>query len=251
MSAQNWIRAALKERGVKLKDAAAALSITPPRMTDILKGMREVQSDEILPLAKLLGMSSGSLLSSLEAGERLVVGVDIDGPSLPVLGYLTGTGAVTPLEEDAPVSSVPAPPDADTADGLYCYVMGDDSLEQEIRKGSLIIAGDPRTHFCPIVPGAIFLINLGDGRLTARQVFKADNGEDWLVPLPKNHNPLYESWRFSMLPADLDSAANNASSDTGTVAGTATGTPRTIRADDLVAGVLWVHRRFAPQKKHH
>lgn len=67
MPAQDWIRAALKERGFKLKDAAAALNITPPRMTDILKGMREVQSDEILPLSKLLGLSSRSLLSSLEA----------------------------------------------------------------------------------------------------------------------------------------------------------------------------------------
>lgn len=238
MSAQNWIRAALKERGVKLKDAAAALSITPPRMTDILKGMREVQSDEILPLAKLLGMSSGSLLSSLEAGKRLVIGVDIDGPSLPVLGYLTGTGAVAPLDEDAPISAAPAPPDADTTDGLYCYLMGDDSLEQEIRKGSLIIAGDPRMHFCPMVQGAIFLINLGNGRLTARQFFKADTGEDWLVPLPTNHNPLYESWRFSMLPSDLDTGAT-------------TSTPRTIRTDDLVAGVLWVHRRFAPAKPQH
>lgn len=242
MPAQNWIRAALKERGFKLKDAAAALNITPPRMTDILKGMREVQSDEVLPLSKLLGMSTMSLLSSLTAGERQVVGVDIEGPSLSVSGQLTGVGNVLPLDTDEKIVAVPVPPDADAPDGLYCYIMGDDSLEQEIRKGSLVIAGDPRVHFNPIVPGAILLVDLGGGRVTARQYFRADNGEDWLVPLPRNHNPLYESWRFSMLPQALDKSAT-ASPDNPApeIAG-----QHIIRTDDIVAVVMWVHRRFTP-----
>lgn len=242
MPAQNWIRAALKERGFKLKDAAAALNITPPRMTDILKGMREVQSDEVLPLSKMLGMSTMSLLSSLSAGEKQIVGVDIEGPSLLVSGQLTGVGNVLPLADDEKIVAVPIPPDADSPDGLYCYIMGDDSLEQEIRKGSLVIAGDPRTHFNPIVPGAILLIDVGGGRVAARQFFRADNGEDWLVPLPRNHNPLYESWRFSMLPQALDTSVT--ASDGKPAAKTA-GQP-IIRTDDIVAVVMWVHRRFTP-----
>lgn len=244
MPAQDWIRAALKERGFKLKDAAAALDITPPRMTDILKGMREVQSDEILPLSKLLGLSSRSLLSSLEAGERLEVGADIDGPSLKVLGGLTGTGTITPPREDGKITRVAVPPDAETADGLFCYEMADDSLEQEIRQGSLIIAGDPRKHFFPMVPGAIFLVRLDDERITARQFFRSDAGEDWLVPLPRNHNPLYESWRFSMLPVDLDKGA----AVTGTSEGTASTAHKIVRTDDIVAGVMWVHRRYTPEE---
>lgn len=240
MPAQTWIRAALKERGFKLKDAAAALDITPPRMTDILKGMREVQSNEILPLATLLGMSSKSLLSSLAAGEKLVVGVDIEGPSIPVLGALSGTGVILPLADDAAITHVPVPPDAESPEGLHCYIMGDDSLEQEIREGSLIIAGDPRVHFAPMVPGAIFLIDLGDSKLAARQFFRADTGEDWLVPLPANHNPLYESWRFSMLPEALDKPSSGASADT------AAGAHKIVRTDDIVAVVMWVHRRYMP-----
>lgn len=248
MPAQTWIRATLKERGFKLKDAAAALNITPPRVTDILKGMREVQADEILPLATLLGMTSKSLLASLAAGEKTNAGRELDGPSLEILGSLTGTGDLIPLASDAAITSVPVPPDAESNEGLYCYLMGDDSLEQEIRQGSLIIAGDPRVHFFPMVPGSIFIVdmgpNKGDAKLTARQYFKSSNGEDWLVPLPTNHNPHYESWRFSMLPAELEQA--NVAAMPGS--GTETPAHKVVRTSDIVAVVMWVHRRYTPEK---
>ncbi len=240
MPAQTWIRASLKERGFKLKDAAETLGITPPRMTDILKGMREVQADEVLPLSTLLGMSSKSLLKSLAEGEKCEA--EPDGFTLPVLGHLSGTGVITPLAEDADITSVPTPPDAKTNDGLFCYRMGDDSLEKEIRQGSLLIAGDPRTHYAPVAPGAIVLIEPGDGKVAARQFFRGETGEDWLVPLPTNHNPTYESWRFSMLPAELD------------LANTASGKPsstehqKVFRMDDIKAVVMWVHRRYMPQE---
>lgn len=243
MPAQNWIRATLKERGLKLKDAAAALAITPPRVTDILKGMREVQADEILPLATLLGITSKSLLASLAAGEKTNAGRELDGPALNVLGSLTGTGDLIPLDRDATISSVPVPPDAESADGLYCYLMGDDSLEQEIKQGSLIIAGDPRLHFFPMVPGSIFIVDIGDAKLTARQYFKSPNGEDWLVPLPANPNPEYESWRFSMLPAELEGA--NVAAMPGS--GTETAAHKVVRTTDIAAVVMWVHRRYTPE----
>lgn len=243
MPAQNWIRASLKERGFKLKDAAAALNITPPRMTDILKGMREVQADEVLPLSKLVGLSSRSLLTSLASGERIDLGPDTEGATIPVIGSLTGTGELMALDEDERITSVPMPPDAESHEGLYCYRMGDDSLDQEIRKGSLIIAGDPRIHFFPMVPGSIFILRIDDERVTARQYFRSDTGEDWLVPLPKNHNPMYESWRYSILPGDLDPTASRTSTTATASAG-----HRIFRVDDIIAVVMWVHRRHAPEQ---
>ena len=244
MPAQTWIRASLKERGLKLKDAAAALNITPPRVTDILKGMREVQADEVLPLATLLGMSSKSLLSSLALGEKTNTGLELEGPVLPVLGALTGTGDLVPLSDGAPITAVPVPPDAESPDGLYCYLMGDDSLEQEIRQGSLIIAGDPRTHFFPMVPGSIFIVDIGAGKLTARQYFRSSTGEDWLVPLPTNHNPHYESWRFSILPIELERAKVTATPGTGKE----TPVHKVLRTADIAAVVMWVHRRYTPEE---
>lgn len=245
MPAQEWIKGVLKDRGLKLKDAAAALRITPPRMTDILKGMREVQADEILPLAQLLGMSSKSLLNSLAASRHLTVGADDAGPALPVLGAITGTGDVLPLESDTPIQGVPLPPDAEVKEGLYCYLMGDDSLQRDIRKGSLLIAGDPRIHFLPMVPGAIFLVRIGGKGLTARKYFKSEAGEDWLVPLPEEYNPQYESLRFSMVPEELEGSRPPSSDDTETDG------HKIARTDDIVAVVMWVHQRYTPETSPH
>lgn len=236
MPAQTWIKSALKERGLKLKDVAAALGITPPRVTDIVKGMREVQSDEVTALATLLGMSTKSLLASLKAGALTAAGRDETAPLLPIIGGLTGTGNIEQTATGA-LTGVPAPPDAETDEGLSCYVMADDSLTREIRKGSLIIAGDPRIHFMPMVPGAIFIIDLGEGRLTGRQYMKTDNGEHWLIPLSEQANPLYESYRFSMLSADMDMGAKPNGDDR-----------RIIRPDDIAGIVMWVHRRFTPDE---
>ena len=245
MPAQEWIRAILKERGFKLKDAAAALNVSPPRMTDILKGRREVQADEILPLARLLGLSSKSLLRSIEKGRFEMAGPDDSKPGLPVLGLLTCTGDIKPLLPDSRIREVPTPPDAEIADGLYCYIMGDDSMEQEIRKGSIIIAGDPRLHYCPMVPGAILLVRRGQDGLTARQYYKDDNSENWLIPLPDKYSPQFKSWRFSLLPKELDDAVSNIKAPD---AGTENDDHDIVRTTDIVAVVMWVHRRHTPAK---
>lgn len=233
----------MKERGYKLKDVAAALKITPPRVTDILQGRRDVQADEIMPLATMLGLSSKSLLTSLTAGKRIIAGNDETGPLIPVSGGLTGTGDLRPVEANAAVKGVPVPPDAETTDGLYCYMMADDCMQQEIRKGSLVIAGDPRQHFFPMVPGAIFIIKTKQGGLTARQYFKSDTGEDWLIAMPENPNPQYVSYRFSMLPTDL--APTPAPASEG---GTGIPAHDIARIDDVVAVVMWVHQRYTPQQ---
>lgn len=231
MSAQAWIKTALKNKGLKLKDVAETLSITPPRVTDIIQDRREVQADEIVPLAGILGLSVKSLLASLEAGKPIDLGPDETG-NIEIKGLITGTGIVNKLPEDYPIKHVPVPPDASDGDGLFCYIMGDDSLDQEIKHGSLVIAADPRNHFFPMVPGALFLIKTKTGGLTIRQLYKGDAGDMWMVPRPTTPNPAYESFPFSMLSNDMDQA----------------GTKDAIRPDDIIAGVMWVHRRYAPEQ---
>ncbi len=249
MRTQEWIRAALKERGYKLKDVAEGLQIAPPRVSDILKGAREVQSDEIVPLSELLGLSTASLLKSLQEGKRVIVPGDTVA-RIPVAGCLTGTGIVEPLPENHSFKNVPVPPDAESAEGLHCYVMGDESMGQEIRAGSLIIAADPRQHYFPMVPGAIFLIKLEaePNKLFLRQYLKTEAGEDWLVPLPVAPNPAYESLRFSLLPESLTGKASQASPGAAKnqAAGTETQAHKIAGTENIVAGVLWVHQRHMP-----
>lgn len=231
MPAQTWIKAALKDRGLKSKDVASALSIPPPRVTDIFQGRREVQSDEILPLAQLLGLSTKSLLASLDAADLIDLGADEPAIQLPILGTITGTGRIGDLPEEYPVRSVPIPPDASTDEGLQCFVMGDDSLDQEIKPGALMIAGDLRLHSYPIVPNSFYLIRLSDGGLTVRQLMQSDSGAMWMVPRPNKPNPAYESYAYSMLSADLEQKKSTGS---------------TVRPDNIVAGIMWVHQRFTP-----
>jgi len=243
MPSQIWIKATLKSKGFKLKDMADALGITAPRVTDILRGTREVQSDELAPLAELLGLSLASLLASLEA--KAFTQVPDPGNQLPVLGYLSGDGHTAELTESETVKSVALPPDISSSKGLYCYIMGDNSMGHEIRQGDIIIAADPRIHFYPMVPGALFLIECGQGKLAPRQYIKGDSGESWLVPLPEHPNPKFTSWQFSMIPPSLNGEDNKHTSQTEMRMEIAAG--ETVYTRDIHSAVLWVHRRYIGQ----
>ncbi len=271
MPTQEWIRDLLKNQGRKLKDVAETLDISAPRVTDILKGAREVQSDEILKLANLLDLSANSLLESLSAGQLIDSNVSPTPDHITIEGTLMGDGRVLPLDEAHGIRSVAVPPDAETSEGLYCYIMGDDVLESEIKQGSIIIAADPRKHFFPMTPGAIFLIKQIDAQgteyLLPRQYHKTETGEDWLIPLPKSPNPAFTSLRLDLgkqagkrqigdiMNADAFSGAPNAPTNTGkeTPSFLQTGPhsgshlgPHSdhVYTDHIFAAVLWVHRRY-------
>jgi len=227
---QEWMRDALKAEGLKLKDVAETLGVAPPRVSDILKGTREVQADEVMPLSGLLGISPQSLLKSLAAGERTLV-PGTESTSLPVLGQLAGDGTLMPLPDDLGFDTVPCPPDVGRSDGLYCYMLADGSMAREIRPGSLVIAADPKLHYAAIAPGAILLVEDAGGTRLLRQYVRTDAGEDWLVPLPETPNPAYASLRLSLLPDGLGPTAAEG----------------TLRTEDIVGVVLWVHSRIGPR----
>lgn len=250
MRPQSWIKAALKSKGQKLKDVAEALNIPSSRVTDILQGKREVQADELAPLADLLSMGVQSLLKSLEGGEQVHLPGDGRQISLPVLGLLHGNGILTPAPESTP-ENVPLPMDATSAEGLSCYVMGDGSMAQEIKEGDIIIAADPRIHFYPMTPGGIFLIRGAGDTLAPRQYMQSDTGESWLVALPLAPDPTLENWRFSMLPDTLTEPKANTGQSSGekisvSAISTESQRQRIVHTSDIAAAVLWVHRRYIP-----
>jgi plasmid maintenance system antidote protein VapI len=260
MPTQEWIRDLLKNKGRKLKDVAETLDISAPRVTDILKGAREVQSDEILKLANLLDLSANSLLESLSAGQLIDTGPTASPNRIKVEGILMGDGSILPLNDTHTVRSVAVPPDAETTEGLSCFIMGDDVLESEIKKGSIIIAADPRKHYFPMTPGAIFLIRReGDDissndnkddeargeRLAPRQYHKTETGENWLIPLPSAPNPAYRSWRFELKEAPVNAQTRIEQNSRKETSGSEHYS-ETVYTDDIFAAVLWVHRRYMP-----
>lgn len=233
MRTQEWIKSSLKEQGCKLKNVAETLGITPPRVTDIIKGKRDVQADEIIPLAGLLGMSPQSLLKSLDAGEPIIV-PDESRQTIPVSGLLFGDGRLETQTND-PIKEVPIPPGLSSAEGLHCFIMGDSSMAKEIKQGDIIITADPRVHVYPISAGGIFLVKRGEDRLALRQMVTAEDGENWLTPIPEHPNPAFESWRFSLIPAVLEGTKPT---------DTESSSPKTVYIDDIFAAVQWVHRRY-------
>jgi len=256
MRQQMWIKATLKAKGCKLKDMAEALNITAPRVTDILRGTREVQSDELADLAALLGLNLRSLLASLEAGQ--LTKLADKGGYIDVAGHLMGDGSLIPLAGGNHPSQVALPPDAETSEGLFCYIMGDNSMAQEIKAGDIIIAADPRKHFYPMVPGVLLLVRCGGDKIALRQFVKSDSGESWLVPLPDQPDPKLASWRFGILPSSLsditenvDEPATTASPDVDTTSSDKDReipTGETLHTGHIAAAVLWVHRRYRPQE---
>ncbi len=228
MPTQNWIRTSLKEKGFRLKDAAEALELPAPRITDILKGAREVQADEIVRLADILGMNPRSLLKSLELGEKTILPGD-DNVSLPLQGCLMANGTLAPLPTDLGFDRVPPPPDVNSRDGLSCYMMGDTSMGSNVPLHSLVIAADPKIHFAPIVPGSLLLISLPKGRVALRLYEKDSHGKDWLTVTDDDSQP---PWHFSLL-SDLMPGSDLPDQET------------VYRPDDIAAVILWVHQRRA------
>ncbi|WP_417464560.1 helix-turn-helix domain-containing protein [Kordiimonas sp.] len=229
MPKQEWIRAALKKKGFKLKDVAAALNVPPPRITDILNGKREVQADEVEPLADMLAMSARSLLRSLQDGKATTVPGDEGAPRVPLLGQIMGDGTLAPKPEGLRFDSVAPPPDAETSEGLNCFIMGDSSMAGLIAEGSLIITASPKVHFVPIAPGGLYVFALPDGRHVLRKYIRDEKGEGWLMAVPGAEFESavgYEIFRFTMLPDGLAPKG------------------KMLTGDDIIGGVMWVHTRM-------
>ena len=227
----------MKNKGHKLKDVAETLDISAPRVTDILKGDREVQADEVLPLASLLGMTAEALLKSLKAGMLVDAGTaGGNNNRLTVKGRLMGDGQIEPLVGTNAPREVAVPADAETTEGLMAFILGDNALEQEIRAGSIIIAGDPRIHHYPMTPGSIFLVKRtgkdGKEQLAPRQYHRTDDGGDWMVAITNRPNPAFQSWPFIMTPAPQGGTSDDAQNP--------------VYTDDIVGAVMWVHRRYKP-----
>ncbi|RMB12474.1 helix-turn-helix domain-containing protein [Eilatimonas milleporae] len=259
MHTQYWLKTVLKGRGYRLKDVAELLGITPSRVTDILKGTRDIQLDEILPLAEMLDMTAHSLLLSLRSGRLEKVSVkDAPDSQLPLLGQLTGHGRLLPLPADLPFTTVPVPPDIRLHQGLYGYMMGDDSLHREIPRGSVIIAADPYLHAFPVVSGTIVIIRHKDS-LFIRQFWQREGGAEWLLALPRYPDPALPPLRFSeqggpaadgetdaKTPLDRDeSGKKGGQHKTG---GHGANEDHAVQPEDIIigpviAGVVWIFRR--------
>ncbi|WP_417451939.1 hypothetical protein, partial [Kordiimonas sp.] len=104
--------------------------------------------------------------------------------------------------------------------------MGDGSMGDQVTEGSLVITADPKVHFVPIAPGALFVLKLPDGRHVLRQYVKTAGGQDMLRAAKDAAEPS-ESFAFSILPDALVPEGHKG-----------------LGIGNIVGGVMWVHTRM-------
>jgi len=90
---QLWIEEKLKGLKKKKSDLGAALGLPPSRITDILKGTRQIQSHEVTPLSQFLKMDVNTILHNLDK-ERLTNTRQspLRTETIPVIGALEQLG---------------------------------------------------------------------------------------------------------------------------------------------------------------
>lgn len=93
-----WIEARLKAVGAKKIDLAAAISVPPTRITEIIAGNRKVKSNEVGPLARVLKMSDADFLTHMHgiAGQPSAP-PDTDAAAFKLVDLVS---SITPLTSD-------------------------------------------------------------------------------------------------------------------------------------------------------
>ena len=63
MTIQENIRAILREKGQRQRDAAARAGMSPAVLSNIVRGRRKVYADEVEPIARALGVTIEELFA--------------------------------------------------------------------------------------------------------------------------------------------------------------------------------------------
>ena len=84
-------------------------------------------------------------------------------------------------------AKIPPPIEAETDEGLWAYKMIDNSMEQLIPRGSIMLAADPNIHDLPIEIGSVVFFRYKD-EVMVRQYIVTE-GEAYLAACPMHFDP--------------------------------------------------------------
>ena len=206
----------------KLTQEQLALKIGTTRSTIVKleRGERRLSAPWLEKLAPVLGVSQGEILGDVLPAAQ---------PELSLHGCLMGNGVVADLPLSLQSQRIHLPMGVNSKEGLQAWVMGDSSLGQEIKEGTLLVIADPRKHFFPIVPGALLLFSKRS-RVFLRKFIEGADGHTWLVPCPETPDPSYPVFKFN-------SGAPKYSRHNGS---------DVVNISDIDGAVLWEHRSRMP-----
>lgn len=137
----HWLVEMCRRAGKNQAALARHLGIGKSRVTEIISGKREVQADEIGPMAEFLNVNPNAIVANI-SGRRL------PSRKVPLVGYLTiGSAIVLPDNHTigGGVAHVDAPPIGDET-ALSAIRMEGDSMRPAYKNGDLIYY-DSATQF--------------------------------------------------------------------------------------------------------
>jgi SOS-response transcriptional repressor LexA len=147
------IRALLKERGTKQKDAAEVLGLTPDKFSKVLKGTRKLTAAETDLLRRFLGVTDPA---ALPPSRRL-----------PIVG-LVAAGAWREGFESV-IGWMPSP-DAGLSEDAFVVRVSGNSMDLIAREGEDIIV-EPRDRH--LVAGKLYVIRNSEGETTFKRYMEA------------------------------------------------------------------------------
>lgn len=149
---REWLEHRLLEIGKKKSELARFLGIPAPRVSEIISGKREIQSDEIAPLAIFLNwtieqlMRAESGFSTISTGKATDITsplVDIAVPNfgakdVPIRGVAAaGNRGGFQMSPDT-IDYAPRPPAAINSKNIYAIFVLNDSMHPAYESGALV-----------------------------------------------------------------------------------------------------------------
>ena len=152
---RHWLEDALTDRGFTRRELAQHLGLQPPRITEMIKGERQIKPDEIAGIADFLGIPR-TLVLDLATNRDQTFRLQPIAGKRPILKKGRVAAGVwleqweLPVDEQEPIYA-PAP--SDKYPGLYALVVEGPSMNQRFPEGTTLIVAPFREYSGPLQTG--------------------------------------------------------------------------------------------------
>ncbi|GFE98075.1 XRE family transcriptional regulator [Gluconobacter sp. Gdi] len=186
---REWFKSAIKRAGFRSQNAFAAdVGLTGPKLTNLIKGDRRAQADEIQLIAKVLGVSETQVKEAL--------GIEVpDSAAYKICGYVFGADRVVIPENnqnDFEDETVNIP--IFYYDGIILRVRGE-SMAPRYKPNELI--GIRTKHQCDLSSSLIgkdVVAKLSDGQILLKTLHRGSmDGRFSLISVNQNVEPIIDA----------------------------------------------------------
>ena len=204
----SWIENRLAERGKSKTALGKALGLPPPRVTELLNGKRQIQLDELMPMAKFLEMPVAAVMEIVHMDSE-----DLEKEHSPGSDPIYMEGVVEAdvwFEEPEFPPPVPefifAPAPTEKYFGLYGLLVRGDSMNKIYMPGTILMVVPKSEYFDPYRSGLkVICRRWEDGRFeTTVKELEIKDDRYWLWPRsdhPEHQRPIEisppHSWRLT------------------------------------------------------